>query len=116
MTENRFKFRVWNKSIKKYLINPLSTTRDGVFELTCGADEVIEQCTRFKDENGKLIYEGDILQDSLGNRFIISFIKIGYYLHEIKRNSWSLLTYNIDRYFTVIGNIHENEELLYVSK
>lgn len=71
----------------------------------------IEQCTGLKDKNGKLIFEGDIVVfygmvyevvwDNEFSRF------------SMKRNEFH--SFNIDVYkCEVIGNIHENPELLEV--
>ena len=79
------------------------------------------QYTGFRDENGKEIYEGDILEcvvmhdcniDYFGHkppRYIVTWGTHGYVLEYYGR--WSSIPYEI-QYWEVIGNIYENPELL----
>ena len=120
------KFRAWDGKKYLYLSN-------ADFEIAyCGVQVyaefggsrrvecVLEQFTGLCDKNGKEIYEGDIIQDS-------TFKDRGSYIMAVEwekeaasfvltRNGWAFRHYfyessNPDD-CEVIGNIHENPELL----
>lgn len=72
----------------------------------------IEQCTGAKDMNGKLIYEGDILEDG-GYIYVIKWDKFlhGFYGYDNNKTCFSLGN-SLAKNSVIIGNIHENPELL----
>lgn len=126
MKNTRFKFRVWFNKLIRYSKNTddLMLAEDGTLGAfdTVGCyskdDVVIEQCTGLKDNNGKLIYDGDFL-DYKGEVCLVFWSEptacfgvmlqdSGYtdYAGDIKRSD----LYSIDA--EIIGNIHENPELL----
>lgn len=119
---DRFRFRAWDKSFNKYCENVIVSTINekitvygrlvnGRTQLIPNSHVVLEQCTGLKDANGTLIYEGDIVwtdEDGYGhirwdNELAQFFIATEEY-------------YTFDNIFPsemeVIGNIHENPELL----
>lgn len=80
----------------------------------------IEQCTGIKDENDKWIYEGDIISDEDLTDIYEGIVGIA----EVRWNDESAeyglymvygdyLTFdNVGSYVEIIGNVHENPELL----
>ena len=125
---DRFKFRVWityanlyyqidsfyyDKFKRKYTFH----FEDGHTKSISEKDCVIEQCTGLKDKNGKLIYEGDIIQLTRERRWLPKGS-----LHIIDWRTFNCcgfclgclgsLTEKCSKECIVIGNIHENHELL----
>ena len=122
------KFRVWDK-IKKLWTNWKSY--DGMFyfmDKNTGVwirDDKFErfillQYTGEKDKDGKEIYEGDIVKyfDNKEHIVVVENIKelgTGMYLKRVGSGYYTLNTSAIRDYeVEVIGNIHDNPELLEV--
>lgn len=129
------KFRAWSKSDNKYYYRVLVGNTDETdsqyvcssihngdswvhFDKHCG---VIEQYTGLKDKNGREIYEGDIVsvrdspvavEDEEGvcyvawSSVLAGFILKGSDAYKFDEQSLS------DLKLIIIGNIHENPELL----
>lgn len=68
------------------------------------------QCTGLKDKNGRLIYEGDFLINHDGNIGFIEFKNACFMLTAI--NEDNIMSTQDWTTCEVIGNIHENPELL----
>ena len=117
---DRFKFRVWNDVLKSYSVDDHFIDEDGKLN-TDGDFYTVEQCTGLKDKNGKLIYEGDIVIKI--DTSALGLIRQRYcrvFWHE-EWLAWAIETeygdvYMLHEYdyaqYEIVGNIHENKELL----
>ncbi|GJI52590.1 YopX family protein [Lactiplantibacillus plantarum] len=121
------KFRAWDK-VQKVMLTPrdIETDSDGnVFyvEATGSNGEYdegdldvfkLEQFTGLKDVSGKDIYEGDILE----NRKYRSIVKFasGKFLADLIETIQTFDLIGETHGSKVIGNVHENPELLEVGK
>lgn len=95
-----------------------------VFEMQCSNYDIL-QFTGLVDRNGKEIYEGDVLEYDTGKRYIVVYstegldsntndFYIGAFMLKDDRNFHELIcsVTRPYRYAEIIGNIHENPELL----
>lgn len=120
---DRFKFRAFYEG--RYIYKDLCDSNYYTSENKCIGiannlpnDLIWEQCTGLKDKNGKLIYEGDILGGLFGapiawcdngKSFCLSFC--GECMACSGDVMWAEVVESDDE-LEVIGNIHENPELL----
>ena len=88
------------------------------------AHETVGQCTGLKDKNGKWIFEGDIVRTKhygkiIGNRNVAGYdiFKV-VYVYAMFRTENKNRAYNLvdGGQYEVIGNIHDNPELLEVER
>ena len=110
---DRFKFRVWDNEFKKYY--PASDFC--IEDLQDSGDEIIvEQCTGLRDKNGRLIYEGDILQYTDTNGFkirqeVVWDSENARFAHVVDwgcfDRNFSPLEREICAQKEIVGNIHE---------
>ena len=100
----KLKFRVWNKNTNKYEYTEL----DYYFVIDQRIKAYIyEQYTGLKDKNGKEIYEGDVVRQFDDEEYFVVKFEYGGFLPFTA----NMMTFDVD-YCEVIGNIHENPELL----
>lgn len=127
---DRFKFRVWYDDEKFYYNNDelINMNIRGCMMLPDFFDgslegHIVEQCTGLKDENGKLIFEGDIVKapdfwgENSNGVCVIGFNGGKYTVADQYGYGLSC----IDEWYCdgderasieIIGNIHENQELM----
>ena len=117
---DRFRFRAWNvcdDDLKGGMLYDVQN--DTNFDYFLDSKKlVVEQCTGLKDKNGRLIYEGDIIRlpwqagwpDLIGvvkfNELYACFLLSKTITDRAEQSFW----WNDSK--EVIGNIHENPELL----
>lgn len=139
MENLRFKFRVWDKNEEQYYFisdkdycsfnnEIIEATSDEFLNNTGGAlnidyfnndNFIIEQSTGLRDKNGVLIYENDVLIDKYGKTAKIIFDKNAMFQCYVKNGDGKAMFYtsyslepNYIANSEVIGNIHQNKELL----
>lgn len=120
--QDRFKFRFWNKELKRFtkggavkfggICFIMDDGENDVIQLAEDQDNyVIQQCTGLYDKNGKLIYEGDIVKDKFGSLYKVEYENVitGFYPfnnYDIAINGY------FDEDIEVIGNIYHDSHLL----
>lgn len=108
-------YRVWDKREKTYSDKAFSIDQlgicyvqdeDGYWEEIDEERYIVEQSTGLEDKNGKMIREGDIVRVSYGYNYEVRQFKSGAW--RIGRDDLCVWADSSE----VIGNIHENPELL----
>ena len=126
------KYRIYNKLENRYDDGKLFTGQDGnVWSLGMGKllplanqhNYAVEVWTGLKDNNGKELFEGDIIKYSVDGEEYIDFVeycveKYNYPAFDLSETDWNsntlqtLLESSDFDGFEIIGNINENLELL----
>lgn len=110
------KFRAWDKDEHEYFIDGSAGT---LFNLVCCDDlsmmitdnYIWEQFTGLKDVNGKEIYIGDIVKyRNLDEKY--QYLKIRWLQQDCMADAGGYRIDIVARRCEVIGNVHENPELL----
>lgn len=114
---DRFQFRAWDTVACRYEYE----IQYSLFDYYIDDDRyVIEQCTGLKDKSGRLIYEGDIISVFDIARGVIDWDKSQYQIIRCQSKLPKRLKYmsirnlETERFVEIIGNIHENPELMEV--
>ena len=94
------KFRVWHKHHKMFKYPDLW---DGSMPSNWEKHYILQQFTGLKDKNGVEVWEGDI--------FHVGYNHLGNMVCEMVNGQWNFARFN-HRKIRVVGNIHENPELL----
>ena len=128
--KERFKFRVWDNERKCFFNDDEVVLYPNGEESFFNADYdftecIVEQCTGLKDKNGKLIYEGDIVEIMVWDDYSEDMIETKGKVYWSKEDASFLIFVSYDGEYSlnsqetfygqeikVIGNIHENKELL----
>ncbi len=123
------KFRAWQRE-SKYMIKAALVHFDGrVFDLLCEPDHEdltdkvdLIQFTGLKDKNGKEIYEGDVLENMKGHRFVMEYDGLAFGWRGLTPYANGCVEFSYDTItnpkmteileLEIIGNIYENPELL----
>ena len=122
------KFRAWSKLLNKMLSHEdLNKTLKNLTKIEyiagifspLNSDVEVMQYTGLKDSNGNEIYEGDIVKiedyfcgDLIGN-IVYDETTAGYVFNKGNERNYFQMTLDLEDYvYYVIGNIHENKDLL----
>ena len=103
-----FDFRIWDNKTNKFIELAIS---DNIRAIPRKNDDlVLELWSGFYDSKGAKIYEGDIvICNTL--KFVVEYKRVKFILRQIAENGVSV-SLHYSETLEVLGNIHENAELL----
>ena len=110
MKANRFNFRAWDPLGRPPCLMLDWECMDYTLDFLRGSEMVLMQSTGLTDKNGVEIFEGDILQVRLNDEWDSEKDHV-----EMYAGCWHWRGYTVNSIAhesEVIGNIHENPELL----
>lgn len=132
------KFRVWlpNPDVERMLRVKALVFEHNKTRCVCGyaydfyledEDAIIMQSTGLRDENGKEIFEGDIVTDGESARIVQYHQTLGFYMFDDEGNERFFSDYVtledfeedakiVSKIMKIIGNVYEDPELLEVTK
>jgi hypothetical protein len=103
MSNDRFRFRVWDQEDKLYTSFPwFAEIHNSRLEVEY--PKILEQCTGLKDKNGRLIFEGDVVSD-MGIEAVVGWYSDKYMI-EYDDGSIGELAIAAEA-LEIIGNIHD---------
>ena len=108
--------RIWCSDVRTYIADKMTGYNTPVIPETVG------QFTGLTDKNGNKIFEGDIIEahfdelfPDLATTLIVVWSDYGWFGRDMEGNVDSLEQKWVSDFFEIIGNIHDNPELLEVS-
>jgi uncharacterized phage protein (TIGR01671 family) len=119
------KFRVWDRMRELYIFSNSNNQQHFIIDLngnfynlqngSGGKEYIIEQSIGFKDSNNKEVYEGDIVKwEDLVGEIYWSEEDVAFLFRS--NDGGTFLNYCYVANFEVIGNIHQNGDILVKSK
>lgn len=125
---DRFKFRLYDKKIKEMIyadtndeflpyypdeIYTILQTYDlsAIENLADNEDYIVMQCTGLKDKNGKLIFEGDVVNQN-NTIYSVNWCDGSFCFKDALNGKNYTVEFVMSAKLEVIGNIYENKELL----
>lgn len=124
--KREIKFRAWDKRGKKYLNNAQNIWMNNTCfgDLLASPNFEIEQFTGLKDSNGDDIYENDIIKYFGTNKRVKIKTTYGIVFYDSEHGCFNSRIQNEEHNKggisplndLIVGNVHENPELLEVDK